>query len=415
MSIRTRWLGGLLAALLVVAVAQPAVAAESVNDLAPEVAVPGDDDLLDRFDAVIKCVTLDDEVFCTELGFLEERPDSKAWRDMVGNAVAADVSGSGDMSYADLVARLEAMPPKELAARQSAQIDNAKRAVGRMKLVDHLAEKRIIPEGFFDRYPSLGAPEGSAMAKGLRAAAADVSSKSLLEHLRDAGVPVDSWALDPYGEEPVGVLPLAGGKAAGLDVPAVYDPPGPVPPAYRYIIFNYYVEQTESYYCGPATMDSIDWADDGWQNGQEFWAGPNYLNTDAQGATALADLVDGTNDWTGWDSSSHGGSYAMVSVDGKTQSWFVTQHKLRIGAYGAPVIEHVRLRTAYFPYLRYNASGHFQTGRGYSDNTGKIAIFEPYDERDWRSGGYATGRRQYVLYANMWDATRTHPHENFGV
>ncbi|NOY54894.1 MAG: hypothetical protein GXP34_02810 [Actinobacteria bacterium] len=57
---------------------------------------------------------------------------------------------------------------------------------------------------------------------------------------------------------------------------------------------------------------------------------------------------------------------------------------------------------------------HFRTGRGYSHTTERFGILESYDERDWRPDGYDTGKRRYVPFQNLWDATRTHWAHNIG-
>jgi hypothetical protein len=181
-------------------------------------------------------------------------------------------------------------------------------------------------------------------------------------------------------------------------------------PNYRYIIYDYYREQETSYWCGPATMESLADADGNDQT-QSHWA--DELDTTEEG-TSIWNLVPVINDHTNWDSSSHGGSYAVVSVSGKDQNWFVAQHEERIGIYGAPIAEHVKLWKTYFDYLKYDHGGHYQTGRGYSHSNNKIAIFEPFDERDWCWQGNYTGKRQYVSFQNMWDATYVHPQKNFG-
>jgi hypothetical protein len=345
-----------------------------------------------RFAEVIKCSTIEGRYFCTELGFIGHEPGTKSWAAYVDRMLKAQVGNSGDMSYAALLERLESTPAIELNERQVNQFEQAKDAIGREILLDLIHGHKAIPAGFFDQYPSLGIDDKSATADALRAAAVDRSGKDIIQHLTEYGA-LGGVDLDPYGEEPVAAKSI---------------------PAYRYIIYAYYDEQLKSYYCGPATMNSIDWADDGWENGQYFWAGPNYLNTEAQGATAAADMVYGINMWTHWDTSSHGGSYYLESVEFRDQEWFVDAHKLRIGAFFAPVIEHVVLHVQYFPYLSRDHGGHFQTGRGYSENSDTIAIFEPLDERDFGSGNH-TGMHQYVPYSNMWGATNNHPHQNFGV
>ena len=390
---KRNWFSLVLALAMIVPVSAPALAGP------PDHAKPAD-----RAANVIRCVTIDQEVFCTEMGFMDLKPGTGPWKALVADAMAADVSGTGDMNFADLVTYLETLPADELRARQDEQISAARSAVGRIKLVDFLADNEEIPAGFFDDHPELALAESSPQARALRAAALDESGKGLLSHLTDQGV--SGAGYDLAGEESLSVV--GPGNESLLGAPAVDGP------TYRYIIYNYYVQQSKNYYCGPATMDAIDWADDGGQNGQAFWAGSSYLRTDIQGATALSDLVNLTNTYTNWDWSSRGGSYAMVSVSGKSQTWFMIQHELRIGVYGAPIIEHVKLRNEYFTYLRYDHGGHFQTGRGYSYQLNTISIFEPYDERDWTTYGYATGKVQYVPVKNLYDATQIHPHKNMG-
>jgi hypothetical protein len=313
----------------------------------------GGTDLAKAVDEVISCRGFDDLIYCTEIGFVPFTKDSVGWTDYMDRALAGVSSDTGDMSLADLVVWLEGLSPSELAERQAAQFDSAELAVGRLAAADAMA-----------------APERRAGSK------------------------------DRSGAAPPTVVDPGGGGS---------------PPDSRQIMSGYFVEQTTDFYCGPATMDSIDWADDGYQNGQSFWAGSGYLNTDQQGATAIADMVAVTNSVTTWDSAAHGGTYAMVSVVGKTKNWFMTQHELRIGVYGAPVIEHVMLWNDFFFYISQDHGGHFQTGKGYNSTAATISIFDPYDERDWVTGGSHSSGPHAVALQDLWDATTAHAQKNFGV
>ena len=93
----------------------------------------------------------------------------------------------------------------------------------------------------------------------------------------------------------------------------------------------------------------------------------------------------------------------------------MTQHEFRIGYYGAPVIEHVMLKTAFFFYINQNHGGHFQTGKGYNSTAETISIFDPYDERDWVTGGSHSSGPHAVQLDDLWDATQDHAQKNFGV
>lgn len=358
---------------------------------------------------VVDCTVIDGEDFCTDLGFVPVEFGSREWDRWVRTLLAADVGSGGDMSTSDLVAMLHRLSVSELTARQATQIAEAGSAVGRVKLVAAIANNEVIPDGFFDKYPDLGVAEGSPDAVGLRAAARDASHRPILEHLAASGAVVtDLGALDPNGEE-FGV-----GSADPMTVGVLGAPiEGPW---YRYIISSYYTKQETDCYCGPATMQAIDWADDGGIDSQATWA--SLLGTHSGGgcATALSNIVSRINSNTNWDSAAHGGAYSIISLDGKSQTFYMFQHEWRIGVKGAPVVEHVYLSTSHFPYLIKHtwSSGHFQTGRGYSYNSDTISIFEPYNEADWLSGGAASGKIQYVSLLNMYNASQAHPHKNMG-
>ncbi len=289
--------------------------------------------LVERFEKVSRCLVIDGERFCTEVGFIGPATEAGNWKVRLGDVLMADVAGSGDMNLADLVPYLEQLPRAELAARQKEQVNAARQAA------------RLV-------------------------AAADAGlAKEVMQALP---VPNDPGDLDPYNEEAIESR-LGPTQSARLSwsAPLLW-----LAPSSRYIIYNYYMEQSTNYYCGPATFASIDWADDGGNNGQSFWAGSNYLRTDAQGATALSDIVSHINTYTNWDAVGTGGAYSMVSISGRDQTFFVDYHKVRIGVYGAPIVEHVMLRDEYFSYLAKDHGGHFQTGRGYSGSN--IAIFEQH-------------------------------------
>ncbi len=138
------------------------------------------------------------------------------------------------------------------------------------------------------------------------------------------------------------------------------------------------------------------------------------MGTEIYKLTYIQDLVGAINS-TYWSMPGNGGAYAVVSVAGRDRNWFVAQHEVRIGIYGAPIAEHVWFKKAYFNYLWYDDyGGHYQTGRGYNHGTQTIAIFEPYDERDWRPNGNQTAGARVVSFDNMWSATDAHPQKNFG-
>ncbi|MCD4737907.1 MAG: hypothetical protein K8R89_01430 [Anaerolineae bacterium] len=347
---------------------------------------------------LIRCTDIDGEQYCFCAGFIDLQPGSAEWQKWL-LAALAEGDSSGDMSLASYLQIRARLSPEELRKIEEEELATARDAVGGIKLANYLAEPGQMPEDFFKRYSSLGIAEGSSQADALRQAALtgeplDLSAfhmPTALEAREEAFV---------HGEAVPGEDATIQGDFHILDAPNS-----------RYIIYPYYREQVKNYYCGPATMESFADAD-GNDHNQYYWAA--VLGTETLGYTSIWNLVPAINNHTNWGSSSHGGSYAVVSVSGKDQNWFVAQHEERIGIYGAPIAEHVKLWKTYFDYLKYDHGGHYQTGRGYSQNTGKIAIFEPYDERDWCNDGYYTGKRQYVSFGDMWGATYVHPQKNFG-
>ncbi|MDO8105952.1 C39 family peptidase [Isoptericola sp. b441] len=352
-----------LAMAIAVPLAQPAMAAPS-----------GDSELSDAMN-VIRCTVIDGESFCTELGFVQSKPGSAAWRANLAAALATEDSDTGDMGLATLVDELKQLPRAELAERQNGQIESARRAVGRVKLQEYIGTDVAPPPGFFAKYPDLGLAEGSAKAQQLRAAIATPGTSS---------------------------EPVSGEVAVAASYPTF--------PSSRYIMSGYATEQERDYWCGPATMQAIDWANDGGKDSQSLWA--SLMGTTTAG-TYIGSMVARINTDTTWGSAAYGGAYTIFPVSpGNTATWFMSLHHTRIGYYGAPVIEHVQLLRAYYGYINYNHGGHYQTGRGYDATT--ISIIDPYDERDFRTGGAHSAGYHSVSKENLWGATLANPNQNIG-
>ncbi len=176
---------------------------------------------------------------------------------------------------------------------------------------------------------------------------------------------------------------------------------------YEYIMPNVARDQKTSYWCGPATMEMMDLGDGGSLRTQAKWA--ELLGTTTDG-TGIGAMKDGMNAYTTWDNTA--GKYVTVDLSDRTASWFFSAHRTRVGFTKSPVVEHVQLLMKYFSYLNYNHGGHYQVGRGYSSTTGNvIGIIDPYDERDYRSGGAASGGYHVIPLDKMWggDARQREP------
>lgn len=370
--------------VLLISTIQPAAATKNQP--------PPDEDLEHLVDRLIRCSEIDGENYCLVIGFTALKPGTPEWGVYVSQALAQP-DYPGDMSLTSELNYRGSLPEGKLKEIEAREFAAATDAVGRIKLINHLVEREPIPDGFFNRYPSLGFEENSPQAAELRriALTGEPINLTLFHTPTHEELLEEQERRQLLGNEPVSIESS--------------------PPSSRHIIRYYYREQEESYWCGPATMESIG-DSGGYGRTQQQWA--TELGTTPESGTALSNIVDAINEHTFWADSSHGGAYVVVGLSGKAQSYYVGVHKTRIGIYGAPVVEHVMLYDQYFTYLAKDWSGHYQTGRGYSDYTSEISIFEPFDERDWYWNGNNTGMIQYVSYANMWYATQAHSQKNMG-
>lgn len=183
------------------------------------------------------------------------------------------------------------------------------------------------------------------------------------------------------------------------------------PPAAYYLMYGYATTQDRSFWCGPATMQSIDWGDDKVRDAQTAVA--RSLGTTTSG-TAITAIVKQTNVGTNWDLAA--GTYITQGVSTWTWQKFFTIHQTHLGdGTPGPIIEHPQLLKRYFPYLRYDHSGHFQVGRGYAKSNSTISIFEVFNERRWNSSGYNTSGIRYVPASSMFSATLANQFQNIGL
>lgn len=388
----------LVVALLILLLSSWPSAVQAEGPPTPE-SSSADTDVEELAAKFIRCTDVEGEQYCFGIGFIALEPGSPQWQEWLSAALAQEDSDTGDMSLATYLRSRDRLSPEELRKLEKEELSRAHNAVGGIKLGNYLGKRTPIPAGFFERYPSLAITENSPQAAALRRSArtGEPLDLSVFHTPTDKEIQEESriWETTQTGKD-----------TTAREVNSY-------PPYYRHIIPDYYREQIKSYYCGPATMETFGDAD-GNDHDQYYWA--DKLDTEPHGLTYIGNFIPVINDYTNWDASYRGGPYAVVSVHGpgKDIDWFIAQHEIRIGIYGAPIIEHVVLHTDYFHYLRYDHGGHYQTGRGYSHVADTISIFEPYDEQDWYEHGYHTGKPQQVAFQDMWNATYYHPQHNFG-
>lgn len=369
------------------------LATAMVMTLLPTVVQASEQSMRELVEELVSCRPVEGENYCLYLGFTDMEPGSPRWEQMlVEGDDYGETSPPGALSLKESLLAAYNLPRADRAQREAAEWRAARRGVAKLKVTEHVGSQTPIPTGFFDRYRELGIEEGSARAEELREAAA-------------TGDPIDigRWH-QPSPEERAEERTVNERFGTGASTQSTF-------PTSRYLIFDAYREQVSSIYCGPATLQSIDGGDDGGFNSQSFWS--DVLNTDAQNGTAISDLVTAINDYTGWDNKH--GAYRVIDTDGWGATYYFSHHKVNIGSYGSVLVDHVQLRNEYFTYLAKDHNGHFQTARGYSESSNTIAIFEPYDERDWTSGGNYTGKHQYVHYQNAYQANQAYPSWNTNV
>jgi hypothetical protein len=181
-------------------------------------------------------------------------------------------------------------------------------------------------------------------------------------------------------------------------------------PASAYLMKGFQTSQEKGYWCGPATFQSIDWADDNQKDTQASWA--KDLGSTTSG-TAISAMVKQTNLKTAWPKSA--GTYIVQNVSSWNAQTFFSVHQKHLGVYKAPVIEHVQLLKRYFPYLAFNHSGHYQVGRGYDKAKGTIAIFEVFNERRFNSRGNVTDGPKNIPASALFNATLANSFQNIGL
>jgi hypothetical protein len=342
--------------------------------------------------SMMRCFKLDSENYCLGLGFVDRVPTgaqlratlSPPERQADGEVGAEQDIPTGDLTPAAFVAERAAMPK---STRVTAELDEMQAAWdGRAKARDLrlLAESSDDEEA--DQSPGQAGTEASAQPT--------------------PGGPTAT--VTPPTLPPV--APTRTTPTQGTPTP-VPTPAAPVtPPASAYIMKGFQTSQEKGYWCGPATFQSIDWADDNQKDTQASWA--KDLGSTTSG-TAISAMVQQTNLKTNWDKPA--GAYIVQSVSHWNAQTFFTVHQKHLGVYKAPVIEHVQLLKRYFPYLAFNHSGHYQVGRGYDRAKGTIGIYEVFNERRFNSRGNVTGGPKNVPASALFNATLANSFQNIGL
>ncbi|NEA30407.1 hypothetical protein G3I17_01790 [Streptomyces sp. SID13031] len=348
--------------------------------------------LADQSKQLMRCFRLETENYCLGLGFVDQLPSGAQLSGMTAAPEAAVGTRSTDDDTEQDIAT-GALTPAEFVTERSSLSDSA-------RLDAELDEMQA-------------AWDGRDKARALRELDAPAGTSE-----EPAGTSEEPATTAPTPTSTATVAPTATPTTPERTTPAspgVPKPSTPVKPvklpSSSYIMKGFQVSQDKGYWCGPATFQSIDWADDKQKDTQASWAKDLGSSTSGTGISAM---VKQTNLKTDWDLAA--GSYIVQSVGHWNTQKFFAVHQNHLGdGKPAPVIEHVQLLKRYFPYLAFNHSGHYQVGRGYDAKKGTIGIFEVFNERRFNSRGNVTDGPKNIPASAMFNATLANSFKNIGL
>ncbi|MER7250551.1 C39 family peptidase [Kribbella sp. NPDC000426] len=384
-------------------------------------------DKSEQAESMLRCFKLETENYCLGLGFVDKVPTGAQLQSIVSPPAlrAADEVGveqdipTGDLTPADFVAQRAAMPK---STRVTAELDEMQAAWNGREKARELRELVAAGTPPVNPQEPTGSPAASEQEAGQDVGREAAPTTAGTETAATPQADGAGAAPTPTGSPTA--TPTATPTVAPTGVPTrtvpTVGPSKPVPPttpaapvkvpASAYIMKGFQTSQEKGYWCGPATFQSIDWADDNQKDTQASWAKDLGSTT---GGTAISAMVKQTNVKTAWPKSA--GTYIVQNVSDWNAQTFFTVHQKHLGVYKAPVIEHVQLLKRYFPYLAFNHSGHYQVGRGYDKANGTIAIFEVFNERRFNSRGNVTDGPRNIPASALFNATLANSFQNIGL
>ena len=359
--------------------------------------------LADQSKQVMRCFKLEAENYCLGLGFVDQLPTGAQ---LSAAATAPAVTADGETGVEQDIAT-GALTPGDFVTERSSMADS-------VRLQAELDEMQAAWDGR-DKAKALRELDAPALAGSESAAPGSAAPGSAATA---AAAPTGAPTTGPSvaATTPPATPPATPGTPKPPVSPGtpVTKPPVVAPvklPASSYIMKGFQTSQDKGYWCGPATFQSIDWADDKQKDTQASWA--KDLGATTSG-TAITAMVKQTNLKTNWDLAA--GSYIVQNVGHWNTQKFFAVHQNHLGdGKPAPVIEHTQLLKRYFPYLAFNHSGHYQVGRGYDAKKGTIGIFEVFNERRFNSRGNVTDGPKNIPASALFNATLANSFKNIGL
>ncbi len=391
-----KWPAGEPAPELPVAKSWPEVAQEVIRT-APDSSLLRATSLADQSKQVMRCFKLETENYCLGLGFVDQLPSGAQLSELT---VAPEASADAQ-SIAEQDIATGALTPAEFVSERASLADG-------VRLNAELEEMQAAWDGR-DKARALRELDPASTSTSPSPSPSTSTSTSPSTSAEEQTRPPATPSPTPPPPTPTPSLPPVTTPAS----PGTPKPSAPVVklPSSAYIMKGFQTSQEKGYWCGPATFQAIDWADDKQKDTQASWA--KDLGVTRSG-TAISAMVKQTNLKTDWDLAA--GNYIVQSVGHWNTQKFFAVHKKHLGdGKPAPVIEHVQLLKRYFPYLAFNHSGHYQVGRGYDAKKGTIGIFEVFNERRFNSRGNVTDGPKNIPASALFNATLANSFKNIGL
>lgn len=366
----------------------------------------------------VQCATFEELTYCLGIGWTD-KPATEVQDEVAKAAQAAEVrakgtpvTNTGDLDPAAQLQSLAKVSPTLRASQDRAELTEAARSVAKVWVLRHEVLGVPYPDGFLARHPEVAALTGSATSPGTAARSAS-PTKSPTATKSPTKSPTKSTSASPT--KSASTTRSANGSASATATSSS-DAHGRGFPVRDEVLDPTQVHaQVRSYWCGPTSTQMIVW---GWTDkkvGQGVWA--NRLGTTTSG-TAIGSIVSVINKYTGWDRPDYAGPYITLDIGGWTYHQWYGLIKKHISSYRAPIVMHPILLKKYYPYLAYDASGHYQVGRGY-DKRGKlpnlVSYFEPWNQKRFNPALPYIKRVQWHSAYLAFRANKAHPYHNVGV
>lgn len=315
----------------------------------------------------VRCAEFEGQNYCLGQGWTEESEQEvqfQAGRELSIAARRGTTESTGDLSFADNLRQRAAMSPQARAALERQELTEAAKSVAKVVMLRNEIQGVPLPANFLARHP-----EAQTLARG-------GTSNPVQRKVKQAGA---------------------------------------YPQRSTLIRANKSSEQIRSYWCGPATMQMIEYAWSGTRESQATWA--NRLGTTTSGSS-ITQMVSITNRYTGWDNANRAGTYVTLDIRNFSfAQWWLLMMR-HVEDYRAPVIMHPLLHKEWYPYLDDDASGHFQMGRGYNkrgSKTNQVSYFEPWNQQRFDPSEPYIKRLQWRSAYNQYRANQAHFQHNIGV